>query len=287
MDKYEVIKFKDNEFEMDVNVSPNEGTIWVTQKQMAILFDVDISRISRHIKNAIEEKEINNLTNLRKTQIANSDKPIFLYDLDVVISVGYRVKSLRGVIFRRWANTVLKQYLINGYAINENRTLVTNENYVRLINKVESLDDRLSIVERKYKPQEYMNSKLLFNGEFYDAYTLVQSIFESANKEIIIIDNYVDRTILDRLVNKKKNVQVIIYTHKDKFKLLNKDIEMFNKQYGNLVIKYTDKVHDRYIIIDQEKLFHLGASIKDLGKKIFSISELNKDFVNILLQKLK
>ena len=287
MDKYEVIKFKDNEFEMDVNVSPNEGTIWVTQKQMAILFDVDISRISRHIKNAIEEKEINNLTNLRKTQIANSDKPIFLYDLDVVISVGYRVKSLRGVIFRRWANTVLKQYLINGYAINENRTLVTNENYVRLINKVESLDDRLSIVERKYKPQEYMNSKLLFNGEFYDAYTLVQSIFESANKEIIIIDNYVDRTILDRLVNKKKNVQVIIYTHKDKFKLLNKDIEMFNKQYGNLVIKYTDKVHDRYIIIDQEKLFHLGASIKDLGKKIFSISELNKDFVNIILQKVK
>ena len=198
---------------MDVNVSPNEGTTWVTQKQMAILFDVDISRISRHIKNAIEEKEINNLTNLRKTQIANSDKPIFLYDLDVVISVGYRVKSLRGVIFRRWANTVLKQYLINGYAINENRTLVTNENYVRLINKVESLDDRLSIVERKYKPQEYMYSKLLFNGEFYDAYTLVQSIFESANKEIIIIDNYVGRTILDRLVNKKNNVKVIIYTH--------------------------------------------------------------------------
>ena len=287
MEKYEIIKFKDNEFEMDVNVSPNEGTIWVTQKQMAILFDVDISRISRHIKNAIEEKEINNLTNLRKTQIANSDKPIFLYDLDVVISVGYRVKSLRGVIFRRWANSVLKQYLLNGYVINENRTLVTNENYIRLINKVESLDDRLSIVEKQYKPEEYINSKILFNGQFYDAYALIQSIFEKANKEIIIIDNYVDRTILDRLVNKDRDVKVTIYTHKDKCKLLNKDIEMFNKQYGNLIIKYTDKVHDRYIIIDQEKLFHLGASIKDLGKKIFSISELNKDFVNILLQKLK
>ena len=287
MEKYEIIKFKDNEFEMDVNVSPNEGTIWVTQKQMAILFDVDISRISRHIKNAIEEKEINNLTNLRKTQIANSDKPIFLYDLDVVISVGYRVKSLRGVIFRRWANSVLKQYLLNGYVINENRTLVTNENYIRLINKVESLDDRLSIVEKQYKPEEYINSKILFNGQFYDAYSLIQSIFEKANKEIIIIDNYVDRTILDRLVNKDRDVKVTIYTHKDKCKLLNKDIEMFNKQYGNLIIKYTDKVHDRYIIIDQEKLFHLGASIKDLGKKIFSISELNKDFVNILLQKLK
>ena len=110
-------------------------------------------------------------------------RKVKIYNLDMIISVGYRVKSQRGIVFRKWANSVLKQYLINGYAINENRTLVTNENYVRLINKVESLDDRLSFVERKYKPQEYMNSKLLFNGEFYDAYTLVQSIFESANKK--------------------------------------------------------------------------------------------------------
>ena len=132
----------------------------------------------------------------------------------------------------------------------------------------------------------YEKNSLLFNGQFYDAYTLIQSIFDKAIKEIIIIDNYVDRTILDRLVNKNNDVQVIIYTHKDKSKLLNKDIEMFNKQYGNLVIKYTDKVHDRYIIIDQEKIYHLGASIKDLGKKIFSINELDKDNIDIFMNRL-
>ena len=164
--------------------------------------------------------------------------------------------------------------------------VVSNENYIELRNEVTSINNRLIKIEDKVF-DNYDNNSILFNGQFYDAYALIQSIFEKANKEIIIIDNYVDRTILDRLVNKDRDVKVTIYTHKDKCKLLNKDIEMFNKQYGNLIIKYTDKVHDRYIIIDQEKLFHLGASIKDLGKKIFSISELNKDFVNILLQKLK
>ena len=105
-------------------------------------------------------------------------------------------------------------------------------------------------------------------------------------KKIIIIDNYIDRTILDRLIVKKDNVKVIIYTHKDKCKLLSKDIEMFNKQYGYLNIRYTDKVHDRYIIIDQNKIYHLGASIKDLGKKIFSIHELHQDNIEGLMAKV-
>ena len=289
MDKYEVIKFKDNEFEMDVNVSPNEDTVWLTIEQIAFLFNRDRSVVSKHIKNIFQENEL--LENsvcafFAHTAVDGKTYNVKFYNLDVIISVGYRVKSQRGVVFRRWANSVLKQYLLNGYVINENRTLVTNENYVRLINKVESLDDRVTIIEKQYKPEKYINSKVLFYGEFYDAYTLIQSIFDKAIKEIIIIDNYVDRTILDRLVNKKKNVNVTIYTHKDKSKLLNKDVEMFNKQYGNLVIKYTDKVHDRYIIIDQEKLFHLGASIKDLGKKIFSINELDNSNVDYLLMKV-
>ena len=287
MDKYEVIKFKDDEFEMDVNVSPNEDTVWLTKEQIALLYDRDRSVISRHIKKIYFEGELNEKSTCAKNaQILDSRERIYestVYNLDVIISVGYRVKSKRGILFRKWANKVLKQYLLNGYVINESRTLVTNENYVRLINKVESIDDRVSIIERKYKPEEYLGSKLLFNGQFYDAYTLIQSIFEEAKEEIIIIDNYVDRSILNRLVVKKENVRVIIYTHKDRCKLLDKDIEMFNKQYGNLVIRYTDKVHDRYIIIDQIKLYHLGASIKDLGKRIFSINELHQDNIEGLL----
>ena len=148
-----------------------------------------------------------------------------------------------------------------------------------------SINNRLIKIEDKLF-DNYDKNSILFNGQFYDAYTLIQSIFEKANKEIIIIDNYVDRTILDRLVNKNKDVKVTIYTHKDKSKLLNKDIEMFNKQYGNLHVKYTDKAHDRYIIIDNKKLYHLGASIKDLGKKIFSINELDNSNVDYLLMKV-
>ena len=280
--KYEIVKFIDDNIELDVNIDPYSETIWLTQSQMAILFGVDISRISRHIKNALNEGEINSQRNLRKTQIANSDKLVYLYDLDVIISVGYRVKSIKGVIFRKWAIKVLKEYLLTGYVINEERSLVTNENYVRLINKVESLDERVSNIENNYKPLEFKNSQLFFDGQLYDAYTLIQSLFESANNEIIIIDNYVDRTILDRLVVKKSNVQVIIYTSINT-RLLGRDINTFNSQYGGLDVKYTTNVHDRYIIIDQNKIYHLGHSIKDLGKKIFSISESDSNLISRLL----
>ena len=283
--KYEVVKFIDDNIELDVNIDPYSETIWLTQSQMSILFGVDISRISRHIKNALNEEEITSQRNLRKTQIANSDKLVYLYDLDVIISVGYRVKSIKGVIFRKWATKVLKEYLLQGYVINEKRSLVTNENYVRLINKVESLDERVSNIENNYKPQEFKNSQLFFDGQLYDAYTLIQSLFESANNEIIIIDNYVDRSILDRLVVKKHNVQVIIYTSINT-RLLGRDINTFNSQYGGLDVRYTTNVHDRYIIIDQNKIYHLGHSIKDLGKKIFSISESDSNLISKLLNNI-
>ena len=155
------------------------------------------------------------------------DKLVEFYSLDIIIAVGFKTNSKRAIIFRRWANKILKEYLLQGYVINEERSLVTNENYVRLINKVESLDERVSNIENNYKPQEFKKSQLFFDGEFYDAYTLIQSIFELANNEIIIIDNYVDRTILDRLVVKKHNVQVIIYTSINT-RLLGRDINTFN-----------------------------------------------------------
>ena len=119
MKKYEVIKFKDNEFEMNVNVSPNEDTVWLTIEQIALLFERDRSVISKHIRNVFIESELIEKRNVHFLHIANSDKPVKMYSLDVIISVGYRVKSQRGVLFRKWANSVLKQYLINGYVIDE------------------------------------------------------------------------------------------------------------------------------------------------------------------------
>lgn len=296
-EKYRIIKFNNKNLEIDVKISPFEKTIWLSIDQIALLFERDKSVISRHIKNIFEINELDEIScvaffatelnkydprtgKMRKTKI-----DVKLFNLDVIISVGYRVNSIMGVTFRKWANEVLKEYLIKGYAINEERSLVTNENYVRLINKVESLDERVSNIEKEYKPKGFKNSQLFFDGEFYDAYTLIQSLFESANKEIIIIDNYTDRTILDRLVVKKSNVQVIIYTSINS-RLLAKDINAFNNQYGGLDVRYTTNVHDRYIIIDQNKLYHLGHSIKDLGKKIFSISELDNNLILTLLRNI-
>ena len=277
---YEIIKFNNNNLEIDVKVSPLENTIWLSIDQIALLFERDKSVISRHIKNIFQINELDenscvaffatelNKYDPRTGKMRKTKVDIKLFNLDVIISVGYRVNSIMGVIFRKWANNVLKEYLLKGYVINEERSLVTNENYVRLINKVESLDERVSCIEKEYKPHEFKNSQLFFDGEIYDAYTFVQSLIEKANNEIIIIDNYVDRTILDRLVVKKNNVQVIIYTSINS-RLLGIDINAFNSQYGGLNVRYTTKVHDRYIIIDQNSLYHLGHSIKDLGKKYF------------------
>lgn len=292
-EKYEVVKFKNDEFELDVNVDPKGETIWLSQAQMALLFDVDRTRITRHINNVFKENELIEDSNVRKTHITNTYKPTILYSLNVIISVGYRVKSKRGVLFRIWANQVLKKYLLEGYVINENRVSVTSENYNNLLNVVNDIqcnqinfNNRLTKVEDKLLDKELKLDKILFNGQFYDAYTLVQSIFEEANSEIIIIDNYVDRSILDRLVVKKTNVKVVIYTNIKTSRILGQDINSFNNQYGNLTVDYTNKVHDRYIVIDRNKLYHLGASIKDLGRKIFSISESDNNLINELLKNI-
>ena len=288
MNKYEIVKFVDEEVKLDVNISPLEKTIWISIEQMSVLFERDRSVISKHIKNIFLEGELlEDSVCAFFAHTANDGKVynVKYYNLDVVISVGYRVKSKRGVLFRQWASNIIQDYLIKGYAINEERSLVTNENYVRLINKVESLDERVSNIENNYKPQDFKSSQLFFDGQLYDAYTLIQSIFESSNNEIIIIDNYVDRSILDRLVVKKHNVQVIIYTSINT-RLLGRDINTFNSQYGGLDVRYTTNVHDRYIIIDQNKIYHLGHSIKDLGKKIFSISESDSNLIPKLLSNI-
>ena len=291
MNKYETVKFNNDSVEIDVTVSPLEDTVWLSQEQMALLFNVNVPAVNKHIKNIISENELDEGSTVSKMEIVRYEgnrrvkRNINIYNLDMIISVGYRVNSVEGIKFRRWANKVLKEYLLKGYIINEERSLVTNENYVRLINKVESLNERVSNIEKEYKPKDFKNTQLFFDGEFYDAYTLIQSLFESAHTEIIIIDNYVDRTILDRLVVKKSGVQVTIYTSINS-RLLSRDIDAFNNQYGGLDVRYTTNVHDRYIIIDQNKLYHLGHSIKDLGKKIFSISESDNNLISVLLSNI-
>ncbi len=294
--KFEIVKFIDNKIEIDVNIDTNEDTVWLSQQQMSKLFETSKQNISLHINNIFKEKELDFNSVVKDYLTTALDGKMYtvkLYNLDVIISVGYRVKSNRGVLFRKWANKVLRKYLMTGFVVNQNRVAVSNDNFNNLVNVVLGIQSnlfktngRLNRIEEKVFNKEYGLDKLFFNGEFYDAYSLIQQIFESANQEIIIIDNYIDRTFLDRLVVKKENVKIKIYTNIITSKLLGSDIKSFNSQYGLLEVNYTIKVHDRYIIIDNNKLYHLGHSIKDLGKKIFSISESDSELIPILLKNL-
>ena len=278
-EKYEIVKFVDNGFELEVNVSPKENTVWLSQSEMSLLFDRDISVISRHIKNVLSEGECDEKSNLHFLQIPFSDKPTVLYSLDVIISVGYRVKSQRGVIFRRWATSVLRQYMLKGYAIDPSRTLITNENYLNLLNVVTDmrssqldLENRVEKLENKY-PE--LNEKVLWDGHMWDAVSCLENLISKAEKSIVLIDDYVDRQTLDILSKKNPQTRAIIITDDRNSNLTQKEIAAFEKQNGTLTLRYSRIFHDRFLILDNKELYYCGASIKDAGRKVFAIGRIH------------
>ena len=189
---YELIKFEDGDFSLDVNVSPKEDTVWLTQNQISELYARDVSVISRHIKNILSESECSE-SNLQKMQITNSDKPIIIYDLEMVISIGYRVKSKRGIMFRRWANSILKQYLLKGHVINEKRCLAHSDNILQMNNVITNINDRLTLVETKLdnlNSIDIFKNKIFYNGELFEGYSFIKNLFYKANTRIVIIDAY-------------------------------------------------------------------------------------------------
>ena len=182
--KYEIIKFEDGDFSLDVNVSPNEETVWLTQAQIAELYDVDRSRVTRHINNILNEKELEFKRNVRKTHFPNSDKLVFIYDLDMVLAVGYRVNSKRGILFRRWANNILKQYLFYGQAINETRCLAHSDNMLKLNNFIEkiknTLTERMDTLELRLDTitsTTYFKDKIFYDGQLYEGYSFIKNLF--------------------------------------------------------------------------------------------------------------
>ena len=287
MNEYEIIKFKNDDIELSVNVSPSEDTVWLTKEQMAILFDRDRSVISRHIKNIYDEGELNKSTSVHFLHISNNNpknRPPELYNLDVIISVGYRVKSKNGTLFRKWANKILKEYLLKGFVINENRTLVTNENYVNLINRVDSIDSRLQLIENN--ELSYKKEKLIVNGDIFDSVSYLENIVSKANNKILLVDPYVDSKALNILKNSTDNISIRIITSK-KSKLSQADFNAFKRQYNRIINLVIDNdFHDRYLYID-DKIFHLGSSINYLGNKISHIDEvLDKDIKNYLKKRV-
>lgn len=279
-----MVRFEQNGLTLDVNVSPLEETVWLSKEQIGQLFDRDRSVVSRHINNIYKEGELCKDSSCAKNahEVNGQTHYTELFNLDVIISVGYRVKLRNGVVFRKWANNVLKQYLLKGYVINENRTLITNENYINLINRVENINLRLSKIERKDNIQ---NENVFFDGEYFDARSFLKQIFSQAKNKITLIDPYLDTKALDYLKVRNSGVEISLFTS-SKAKLTEDDIDSFNLQYGGLQSHTINNFHDRFIIIDDSELYHLGTSLNYIANKTFAITKMEPDFIEVILNKI-
>lgn len=263
----EIILYQPNE-NVQLEVRLEEETVWLTQAQMAELFQKDISVISRHIRNVFAEGELEEKSNLHFLQIPFSDRPVKLYNLDVIISVGYRVKSQRGTQFRQWANKVLKDYLLKGYALNQRLLKIENQlenQQVLLAEHSEKID---FFVRTSLPPAE----GIFFEGQVFDAHVFVSDLIRSAKKRIVLIDNYIDDTVLKLLDKRSSGVKATIYTRQITPTLQN-DINLHNTQYEPIEVIEFAQSHDRFLMID-ETVYHIGASLKDLGKKWFAFSKM-------------
>ena len=255
-----------------LEVRLEDDTVWLTQQQMSDLFLRDRTVITRHINNIFKEKELEEESNVHFLHIANSDKPIKLYSLDVIISVGYRVKSVRGTQFRIWANKILKDYLLRGYSVNQRLLYMESRIDRRLSEHDQQIRELSSKVDFFLKTSLPPREGVLFDGQIFDAYVFVCNLIRRAHKRIILIDNYIDETVLTLLNKRNRGVLATIYTKRidDNLHL---DIERHNGQYAPINVRTAPHIHDRFLIIDNT-LYHIGASIKDLGKKLFAFSQM-------------
>jgi hypothetical protein len=273
---------------IDVQIDAERETIWLSQKQMGVLFGKDTDTIGLHLKNIFHEQEINEaLTTeffsvIQKEGKRNVKRNIKYYNLDAILSVGYRVNSKRGTQFRQWATQRLKDYLLKGYAINNRIT--------RLENKLDGLSNKVVEMDIQINTKALPTQGVFFDGQIFDAYELASRIIRSAQVSITLIDNYLDESTFSMLAKKREHVVVTILTktplneEQKASKQLALDLRKANEQYGNFTVKFFAKSHDRFLIIDQHEVYHLGASLKDLGKKWFAFTKLNRQSVDEMLR---
>jgi Virulence protein len=273
-----VIIYRSEDGTIQLEVQLHEETVWLTQAQMAILFETTRNNITIHIGNLFKEGELEKISVCKESLLTASDgKPYKtkIYNLDVIISVGYRVKSKRGTDFRKWANKVIKDFILKGYAVNNRLD--------KLEVKVYKLEEKTAEIETKIKGQLPPHEGVFYNGQIFDAYNFISDLIRMAKKDIILIDNYIDDSVLKILNKREDNVSATIYTAhiSENLKL---DLEKHNSQYQPISIKQFNKSHDRFMIIDNE-VYHIGASLKDLGKRMFAFSkmEIGKEIILSIL----
>lgn len=276
----EIILYQpDSTLSLDVRVE-NE-TVWLNRNQLSLLFDRDVKTIGKHINNALKE-ELDGLSVIAKFATTASDGKTYqveYYNIEMITSIGYRVKSKRGVQFRVWANKILKDYLLRGYNVNQRLLQMESRIDRRLLEHDKRLDyltDKVDFFIRTSLPPK---EGVFFNGQIFDAHEFICRLIKSANKRVILIDNYVDESVLVQLDNRNDNVSALIYTG-ELSRTFRQSVNRHNRQYAPIDVRTADRIHDRFLIID-DTLYHIGASIKDLGKKLFAFSklEISPDYI--------
>ena len=298
----EIVLYQPNE-QMSLEVKLENETVWLNRQQLSILFDRDVKTIGKHINNALKEElypvvakstttgndSTSNAT-VAKFAIVQKEgnreviRQVEFYSLDVILSVGYRVKSSRGIEFRRWANQVLKDYMLKGYAINQ-QMLAMEERIGRQLQdhtiQIHNLQEKVNFFVRTSLPP---HQGIFYDGQIFDAYTFINDRIREASTRIILIDNYIDDSVLTILSKRADKVAATIYTKKPSAQL-QLDIQKHNAQYPPISVIEFDRSHDRFLCID-ETVYHLGASIKDLGKKWFAFNRMEMT-TSELLQKMQ
>lgn len=275
-EKGEIILYQPDEA-VKLEVRLENETVWLSIDEMSSLFGRDISVIGKHIRNIFKEEELIKDSVWAKFAYTASDDKTYqvdYYNLDVIISVGYRVKSKRGTQFRQWANKVLKEYLLKGYAINQRIEHLENKMDSKFIAHDRQLEELASKVDFFVRTSLPPVEGVFFNGQIFDAYVFATNLIRSANKSLLLIDNYIDESVLLMLGKRNPRVSATIFTGRITSQL-QLDLDKYNDQYPPINIRTYANAHDRFIIIDETEVYHIGASLKDLGKKLFAFTKMN------------
>lgn len=279
--KNEIILYQAQGLAAHVEVRVENETVWLSRQQIAELFNRDVKTIGKHINNVFSDCELDKtstVANFATVQLEgqrNVERQIEFYNLDVIISVGYRVKSKQGTQFRIWANKVLKEYLLKGYSLNQRMNRI-EDNVHALSKKIDSIDVQINA-------DALPRQGIFFDGQIYDAYEFVVRLIKSAKQELVLIDNYVDESVLTMLSKRTKKCRATIYT-KNITKQLKQDLKKHNQQYPKIQISQFTKSHDRFLIIDNKTVYHFGASLKDLGQKWFAFTMMSHNALEMLNQ---
>lgn len=275
-EKGEIILYQPDEA-VKLEVRLENETVWLSIDEMSSLFGRDISVIGKHIRNIFKEEELIKDSVWAKFAYTASDDKIYqvdYYNLDVIISVGYRVKSKRGTQFRQWANKVLKEYLLKGYAINQRIERLENKMDSKFIVHDRQLKELASKVDFFVRTSLPPVEGVFFNGQIFDAYVFATNLIRSASKSLLLIDNYIDESVLLMLAKRNSGASATIFTGRITSQL-QLDLDKYNDQYPPINIRTYANAHDRFIIIDETEVYHIGASLKDLGKKLFAFTKMN------------